>query len=65
MINMKIEDLLNDIRKLKTNLKRTATMEAKWVGDDISHHQGMRKGMYIAYNESALKIEKVLKKYGN
>lgn len=65
MENPDIKELLKELRKLKINLKRKSTMEWKWVGEDVSHHQGMRKGLSIAYTNSALKIEKVLKKYGH
>lgn len=64
MENPDIKELLKEIRKLKINLRRKATMEWKWVGEDIFHHQGVRKGLSIAYDQSAFQIEKILKKYG-
>jgi hypothetical protein len=50
-----------DLKKLITLLRRRATIEGKRVKDDLTHYEGMCKGLSIAYETSANEIEKILK----
>jgi hypothetical protein len=49
------------LKRLSKKLKRKASIEMKKVKNDITHYEGMCKGMWIGYNESATEIDKILR----
>jgi hypothetical protein len=49
------------LKNLVSLLRRKATKELKKVKSDISHYEGMCKGMYIGYEEAANKIAQILR----
>lgn len=56
---------INQLKKLKATLLRLAAKEAKHIGDDLTHYQGMEKGMWLGYKDSAHRLDKVIKEMEN
>lgn len=46
---------------LSKKLKRKATIERKRIGNDFSHYEGMCKGLWLAYEEAAKEIDRIIK----
>ena len=55
------KDLEKELTNLVKLLRRKATIEAKRIGNDSSHYEGMCKGMYIGYEEAASRLAKIIK----
>ena len=53
-------DLNDRLKKLVTKLRRKASIERKKVNNDSSHYEGMCKGLWLAYDEAASEIKKLL-----
>jgi len=51
-----------ELKRLVKLLRRRATIEGKKVKNDLTHYEGMCKGMSIAYETSANEILKILSK---
>jgi len=54
------ELLEKKLRKLVSKLRRQATLEWKRVGPDSTHYEGMKKGLALAYEESAGSIMRII-----
>lgn len=58
--NSELNELLSALVRLRKKLRSKATKEAKKIGNDATHFEGMNKGLWIAYSESANEIDKIV-----
>ena len=52
--------MLKQLIKLQKQLRAKATYERKRVGSDTTHYEGMKKGLWLAYEDSASAIDKII-----
>jgi hypothetical protein len=54
--------MIEELKKLRKNLRTKATYERKRIGDDKSHYEGMKKGLWLAFEEAANELDKLIPK---